>query len=146
MRWKLICVGKPALPWAKQGLEDYLGRLQRSQKVECIHLRDGSPTEVTKRMLDASDGSLRILMDEGGKQQRSVDLAAWIEKQELHGTKEVSLLIGGANGHSPEMKAAVKDRWSLSTMTLQHEMALVLLAEQLYRAYSIMRGEPYHRE
>ena len=73
-------------------------------------------------------------------------LAKWIEARQNDGTKRVSVLIGGANGHSEEVRAAADEVWNLSAMTLQHELALVVFMEQLYRAYSIVRGEPYHRE
>jgi 23S rRNA (pseudouridine1915-N3)-methyltransferase len=146
MRWSVISVGKPSLSWAKQGIADYLTRLAKTGRVECIYIRDGAPAQVTQRMLDASEGSLRVLLDERGKAQRSLQLAEWIKSREMEGCKHVSLLIGGANGHSQEMRNSVKESWTLSAMTLQHELALVVLLEQLYRAYSIMRGEPYHRE
>lgn len=146
MNWTIITIGKPALPWAREALADYGSRLKKAQQVDLVHLKDGPPDQVTKRMLEASENSLRVLLDERGKQQRSLDLARWIQHQELHGCKRVSLLIGGANGHSEALKAAVKDSWALSAMTLQHEIALIVLMEQIYRAYSILRGEPYHRE
>jgi 23S rRNA (pseudouridine1915-N3)-methyltransferase len=146
MNWSIITVGKPALPWAREALADYAARLKKTQQVELIHLKDGPPEVVTKRMLEASHNSLRVLLDERGRQYRSTELAKWVQQQELHGCKRVSLLIGGANGHSAELKAAVKDSWSLSNMTLQHEIALIVLLEQIYRAYTILRGEPYHRE
>ncbi len=146
MRWTIIATGKPAIGWARQGIEDYLGRLHKTGAVECLYIKDGPPEEVTKRMLTASEGSLRVLLDERGRQQRSTALAQWIEARQLDGTKRVSVLIGGASGHSPALKEAVKESWSLSSLTLQHELALLVLTEQLYRAYSILRGEPYHRE
>lgn len=146
MRWTIIATGKPAMGWAKQGIEDYLSRLQKTGSVECIYVRDGTPEEVTKRMLAASEGSLRVLLDERGKQHRSKELAQWIGARQLEGCKRVAVLIGGANGHSAALKEGVKESWSLSSMTLQHELALVVLMEQIYRAYSILRGDPYHRE
>ncbi len=146
MNWSIVTVGKPALPWARDALADYTSRLRKSQHIELIHLKDGPPDVITKRMLEASQDSLRILLDERGRQHRSTELAKWIQHQELHGCKRVSLLIGGANGHSEQLKAGIKESWSLSAMTLQHEIALIVLVEQIYRAYSILRGEPYHRE
>lgn len=146
MNWTIITVGKPALPWAREALADYSSRLKKVQQVECLHLKDGPAEVVTKRMLEASENSLRVLLDERGRQFRSTELARWIQHQELHGCKRVSLLIGGANGHSEQLKALVKESWTLSAMTLQHEIALIVLMEQIYRAYSILRGEPYHRE
>ena len=146
MRWTIIATGKPAIGWARQGIDDYLSRLQKTGTVECIFIRDGSPEEVTKRMLTASEGALRVLLDERGKQRRSKELAQWVDARQLEGCKRVAILIGGANGHSPALKEMVKESWSLSSMTLQHELALLVLVEQIYRAYSILRGEPYHRE
>lgn len=146
MKWSIIAVGKPALAWAKDGVADYLARLQRAQRVDCVFLREGSEEQTTKRVLEASDGTVRVLLDERGKLQRSVELADWIRRRELAGCKHVSVLIGGASGHSQAVRAAAQESWSLSPLTLQHELALVVLLEQLYRAGSILRGEPYHRE
>ncbi len=146
MHWTFIAVGKPSLSWARSGAEDYLRRLQKIVRAECLFLRAGSQAQVTRQMLEASEGSLRILLDESGVERRSVELAGWIEKQELHGCKRATLLIGGADGHAPGLKSQANECWSLSAMTLQHELALVIALEQVYRAYSIMRGDPYHRE
>lgn len=146
MKWSIIAVGKPALAWAKAGAADYLARLQRVQRVECVFVREGSEEQISKRVLEASEGSLRVLLDERGKLQRSADLAGWIRQRELSGCKSVCVLIGGANGHSDAVRAAAQECWSLSPLTLQHELALVVLLEQLYRAGSILRGEPYHRD
>jgi 23S rRNA (pseudouridine1915-N3)-methyltransferase len=146
MIWNLVTVGKPALPWAKAGAEDYLARLSRHQRVEWTVIKEGPVAQVTRKMLEVSEGSLRVILDERGRQMGSRELARWIEKKELEGTKRVSLLIGGADGHGAELKEEVREKWSLSAMTLQHEVALVVLLEQLYRGYTILRGEPYHRD
>ncbi len=146
MRWTILTVGKPSLHWARDGASDYLTRLQRGSRVECIHLREGPPAQITKQMLEASEGSVRVLLDERGQQRRSLTLAEWIKQHELRGTKRVCLMIGGANGHTEELRSKADELWALSSLTLQHELALVVLLEQVYRAYSIMRGEPYHRE
>lgn len=146
MQWKIITVGKPALRWAREGLEDYLHRMSRTHSVECVPIKDGPPEIICKKMLELSIDSHRVLLDERGRHWRSKELAQWIGNQELHGCKRVSILIGGSSGHPEELKKVVKDSWSLSSMTLQHELALVVLVEQIYRAYSILRGDPYHRE
>ncbi len=146
MHWRIVTVGKPALSWAKAGVEDYLQRLQRASQVEWRHLRDGTPAQVTERMLEASADCLRVALDERGKVWRSVDLADWIRERELRGVKRAALLIGGANGHSQELREKADICWSLSALTLQHEVALLVALEQLYRAGTILRGEPYHRE
>src|SRR6478735_1426851 len=146
MKWSIITVGKPALSWAKTATEDYSKRLRKMASVELVTIREGGSVQNGVRSLEASKDSLRIVLDERGRQLSSMEFAKWIEKQELNGRKRVSILIGGADGHSPEVREAADELWALSTMTLQHEMALVVLLEQIYRGYSIMRGTPYHRE
>ena len=146
MRWNLVVVGKPSLPWAKLGCEDYVARLERVAPVKLHYIKDGSPDQVADRMLAVSEGTHRVLLDERGRMLRSVELAKWIDQKQINGCKGISLFIGGADGHGERMKAAVKESWSLSNLTLQHELALVVLLEQIYRGYSILRGEPYHRE
>ncbi|CAN5784542.1 23S rRNA (pseudouridine(1915)-N(3))-methyltransferase RlmH [soil metagenome] len=146
MKWNIITVGKPALAWAKTGTEDYAKRLRKMATVELTTVREGGSAQNGIRSLEASKDSYRIVLDERGRQLSSMEFSKWIEKQELNGRKRVSFLIGGADGHSPEVREAADELWALSTMTLQHEMALVVLLEQIYRGYSIMRGTPYHRE
>lgn len=145
MRWQIISIGKPALPWAKLAVEDYLRRVQRMAQVEMIVLKQAGPPQVLAKAMEASQGTWRVVLDEKGRQFGSVDFAKWIDKQEMRGRKAVSLFIGGADGHPDELRHAADEIWSLSAMTLQHELALVVLLEQLYRAFSIQRGEPYHR-
>ena len=146
MKWQIISVGKPAFAWARAAAEQYLGRLQKGSAVEWTVLRAVPPAKITGQMLELSQGTMRIVLDERGRQMTSVEFSKWIARQELSGKKAVSILIGAADGHQPELRASADELWSLSTMTLQHEMALVLFLEQLYRAYSILRGDPYHRE
>jgi 23S rRNA (pseudouridine1915-N3)-methyltransferase len=146
VHWKIITVGKPALAWAKLGFEDYLGRLQKVARVEHVMIKEGPREQVEIQLLKASEDSLRIILDERGKARRSLDLARWIETHDLRSTKRASLIIGGADGHSEAMRSVADECWTLSSFTLQHEVALVVMAEQLYRAYSILRKEPYHRE
>jgi 23S rRNA (pseudouridine1915-N3)-methyltransferase len=146
MQWKLITVGKPALPWAKAALEDYLYRLKRVTRIEYVVIKEGPRDQVETQLLSASEESLRIILDERGKSRRSLELARWIEQHDLRGTKRASLIIGGADGHSEKFREQADECWTLSSYTLQHEIALVVLAEQIYRAYTIMRKEPYHRE
>lgn len=145
MKWQIISIGKPALPWAKLAVEDYTQRVRRVAQVDMIVLRQGSTAQNAERALEASAGTWRVVLDERGRQMGSVDFAKWIGKQEMAGRKVVSLLIGGADGHGDDVRRSADELWSLSTMTLQHELALVVLLEQLYRAFSIQRGDPYHR-
>ncbi len=146
MRWKILTIGKPALTWAKMGAADYLERLGRTGRIEWQCVRDGSSAQVTERLLEASTNCLRVVLDERGKAWRSMELARWIGERRLEGVKCAALLVGGADGHAEEVRAAADVCWSLSPLTLQHELALLVALEQLYRAGSILRGEPYHRE
>ena len=145
MQWRIIAVGKPALAWAKQGIEDYQRRLTRVADVEIIYIKDGTPEQVAVRMIHASAGH-KVLLDEHGKRFRSLELASWVDKRQLDGCKCISLLIGGADGHGSAIRDVIKESWSLSSFTLQHELAALVLMEQIYRAYTILRKEPYHRE
>lgn len=146
MHWKIITVGKLSFPWAKAAVNEYWSRLQRLAVVEHVVIKDGPLDQVESQILQASSGSLRIVLDERGKMRRSLDLAAWISHQDLHSKKRASLIIGGANGHSEALRNCADECWTLSSFTLQHEIALIVMAEQLYRAYTILKNEPYHRE
>ncbi len=146
MKWKVLAVGKPSLPWAKTAADDYLERLGRVARVDLLTVREGIKTRSAGKLLELSEGSYRVVLDERGRSMRSSQFAQWIQQQEVSGRKAISVILGGANGHEPEVTQAADETWTLSPMTLQHEMALVLFLEQLYRAYTIMRGEPYHRE
>lgn len=145
MRWQIIIVGKPSLSWARLGMEDYLARVQKVAAIEVVALKQMASAQLAAKAIELSRGSWRVVLDERGKQFGSVELARWIDRQEMQGRKSVSLFVGGADGHPEELRAAADEIWSLSKMTLQHELALVVLLEQLYRAFSIQRGDPYHR-
>src|SRR5215208_1377139 len=119
MRWQIISIGKPALPWAKMAVEDYAQRLQRMGHVEMIALKQGGPAQLVAKVLELTQGTWRVLLDEHGRQMGSVDLARWIDKQEMQGRKAVSLFVGGADGHPDELRRAADETWSLSLMTLQ---------------------------
>lgn len=142
----LITIGKPKLSYAKAGIDEYLSRLKHYGQVTSKTFPEGSVAEEGKRLLEASEGMFRVILDERGKSCRSKELAQKLEDWDLHALKDVAFLIGGANGHSPEVKDRAGWLFSLGSLTLQHELALVVLLEQLYRAQTIRRGEPYHRE
>ncbi len=147
MQWKIIVIGKPALEWAKQGIADYAQRLTRYGKVEMEYLKDGgTAAKNSERLLLASAGGRRIAMDERGKLQNTAAMRQTVDRWEMDaGIKRVSFLIGGADGHTDGLRAEADEIWALSPLTLQHELALVVLLEQLYRVHTIKRGEPYHR-
>jgi 23S rRNA (pseudouridine1915-N3)-methyltransferase len=97
-------------------------------------------------LLQASEGMYRIALDEHGTRLTTQDFANHIKKWEIQSVKSVAFLIGGANGHGEKLKSEVNTTWRISDFTLQHEMACVILLEQIYRAYSLIQGKPYHRE
>ena len=90
--------------------------------------------------------SLRIALDERGRSLTTTGFVHQIDTWELDGSiKTVAILIGGADGHSDSLRQSSDEIWSLSSLTLQHELAQLVFLEALYRAYTIKRGEPYHR-
>ena len=111
-----------------------------------IHLRPAARPNLEAQMLKHAGDSRKIILHETGRRLRSQELAQWVDHQQIQATRGIALLIGGADGHSPELIKQADETWSLSDFTLQHEIALVVLMEQIYRAHTILRGEPYHRE
>lgn len=147
MRFRVIVAGKPALSFTKAAVDDYFKRLSRHGNYELITVKAGDSESVSKRLLEASENCYRIALDERGCKPTTRELAESFEKMELAGEiKTVALLIGAADGHTPSLKSRCDNTLSLSSMTMQHELALVVLMEQLYRLASIKAGSPYHRD
>ena len=146
MRLLVLTIGKPKLAYARDGVGEYLGRFPSASGVKVESLRASNSVEEGRALLARSEGMFRIALDERGEQITSRDLARKFSHWELHRTKAVAFLIGGADGHSEEVRAKADWLWALSSLTLQHELALVVLLEQLYRARCINVGTPYHRE
>lgn len=144
---RIIVVGKPALSFAKTGIEDYLRRLQRHGKFSLEILKDGTPEQVSQRLLEASQGSFRVVLDERGEKpttrQLSQKMITWIERPDIKG---ITYLIGPSDGHLPQTRESADYLLSLSPLVLQHELATLMLAEQLYRLATIRAGTPYHRD
>ena len=146
MRWRLAMVGKPKLAFVAEGIDFYLKRLRRWTAVEVVNVRGGDIAAESRELERVTEGWFRILLDERGQQLRSVELAQKLADWETHGPEKLALIIGGAEGHSPALRKLADWTWSLSSLTLQHEIALLVALEQVYRAYTITRGTPYHRE
>jgi len=144
LRWRIVAVDKPKLRYAREGVAFYRERLGALTGVELLTVRPGP--QAARRQLELSEGWFRVVLDERGELLRSLELARRIERWEGRGVGRVALLVGGAEGHADEVRAAADWLWSLSPLTLQHELALVVAMEQIYRAYMIKRGSPYHRE
>ncbi len=97
-------------------------------------------------MRQLNEGDYVVLLDERGTQYRSVEFAQWIQKRLNSGVKRVVFVVGGAFGFSDEIYERANGKISLSAMTFTHEFVRVVFAEQIYRAFTILRNEPYHNE
>lgn len=146
MRWHVFAVGKPKLEFARLGVEEYASRLRPFAPVTFTWLKASTPSGEGMAMLERSKTAYRIVLDERGEHVTSRGLAKKITHCEMHASRDVALLIGGADGLADEVRHAANWLWALSELTLQHEFALLLALEQVYRAYTIKAGLPYHRE
>jgi 23S rRNA (pseudouridine1915-N3)-methyltransferase len=146
MRWHLFVIGKPRLEFARFGVEEYLPRIRAFAPIELHCVKASTSAGESRALIERSKGMFRIVLDERGEQATSRAWAKMLGDFEIRGTRDVALLIGGADGHADEVRALAGWVWSLSRLTLQHELALVVVLEQIYRAYSIKGGMPYHRE
>jgi 23S rRNA (pseudouridine1915-N3)-methyltransferase len=143
MRWQIIAVGKPKLAFVAEGIREYVARIQPFAPLAVSFVKSG-PREGESLRAQSRD-AFRIVLDERGELVTSADLAARLTQWELRAVKRTALLIGGAEGHDDLLRSGADWIWSLSPLTLQHELALLVALEQLYRAYTIKSGLPYHR-
>ena len=157
MKVSLVTVGKTDVKWVREGLDLYVSRLSHyipftldeipelrnvsSLSQEQIKEKEGEL--ILKRI---NDGDELILLDEHGKEFRSVEWAAFLESKLTRGSRDLVFVIGGAYGFSRKVYDRADSRLSLSKMTFSHQMVRTIFAEQLYRAFTIIRGEPYHHE
>jgi 23S rRNA (pseudouridine1915-N3)-methyltransferase len=153
MRVRLIWIGKTREAHLRALSLEYLKRLGRFARVEITELRESAARneregieDEGRRIISAlRSDSLAVLLDVEGQEWSSTELAGEIERWQTGGIKEVAFIIGGPYGTSLEVARRAQVRWSLSRLTLTHEMARVVLLEQLYRAYTIVRGLPYQK-
>ena len=147
MNVRLIVAGKPALAYAKAGVDEYLKRLSRFGGYERVTVKAGTREEVSARLLERSHGCFRIALDERGECLTTRAFAERLEALASRGDiKTVAFLIGAADGHSEALREACDLVLTLSPFTLQHELALLVLLEQLYRVATLKSGTPYHRD
>jgi 23S rRNA (pseudouridine1915-N3)-methyltransferase len=147
MQIRLIVAGKPALAYAKAGVEEYLKRLSRTGGHELVVIKAGGRDDVSARLLERSEGCYRVALDERGECLTTRKFAEKLDALEMRGdVKTVAFLIGAADGHTPELREKCDLILTLSPFTLQHELALLVLLEQLYRVASLKSGSPYHRD
>ncbi len=152
MRYQLVTIGQVKRSFYAQGCAFYLERLKNYAKTDVTELKEHkAPTaESVKQaesetLLKAASGYI-IALDETGQTFTSQKLAQKMTTLENQSISLVSILIGGAEGHSEVLKTSAKELWSLSKLTLPHELARLVLLEQLYRAETIRAGHPYHRQ
>lgn len=156
MNITLICVGQKMPAWVSTGYEDYAVRLSGAA---CrVKLKELAPAKRTKqgcvaryldeeaeRILNAiPDNCLRIVLDERGDLVDTKGLSKRLD-QWLGGGQDVALIVGGPDGLRDDIKLSAQWRWSLSPLTLPHPMVRIILAEQVYRAWSLLNNHPYHR-
>jgi 23S rRNA (pseudouridine1915-N3)-methyltransferase len=150
MRFRFIWVGKTKDKNWRALQNEYLQRLEHFVKCDISEIRDSAPHESTQiegnRILQIlNQNSFVCLLDVKGRSLSSHELAAEIEKWQVRGQKEITFILGGAEGVSSEVAQKADLSLSLSFLTFTHEMARVVLVEQLYRAYTILRGFPYQK-
>jgi 23S rRNA (pseudouridine1915-N3)-methyltransferase len=143
MKLRVLWIGKTKTPAIQALTDEYLERLRHYAEVEGVALKDESGL----RKLWAKDPISRstlVLLDSKGKQLSSEELASWIGHYRDRNRAPLLFVVGGASGFSDETRQAAAQILSLGRMTLAHELARVVLLEQLYRAFTILQGHPYH--
>lgn len=141
MRLAVIAVGKLKEPAFRALADDYLGRVRRYVRADEIEVKDAAALGRA-----VPDEALVVALEVGGERLTSEVFAKKLEQWGSRGKGSVAFLIGGADGIPAELSRAAAVRLSLSSMTLPHRLARVVLLEQLYRGLSILKGEPYARE
>ncbi len=156
MRITLLTVGKTTDPRLASLIEDYRQRLTHYVPFEWVVLPDlKNAKALSEEQVKAAEGEMIlraltpsmdvVLLDEHGKEMRSVEYADWIQKKMSSG-RDLTLVIGGPYGFSPAVYERANGKLSISQMTFSHQMIRIMVIEQIYRAMTILRGEPYHHE
>lgn len=157
MKMMLLAVGKTNMDIVRRGVDEYLGRLAHYVPVETKIIADvkknSSLTPVKQKELEGEailasllPSDRVILLDENGREYTSREFAAYCERLQGSGAKRVVFIVGGPYGFSPAVYQRAEAKLSLSKMTFNHEMVRLFFVEQLYRAQTILRGEPYHHD
>jgi 23S rRNA (pseudouridine1915-N3)-methyltransferase len=156
VKFTLLTVGKTDINWVREGLETYSSRLSHYVPFSVREIPELKNTSaLSQSQIKEKEGELILksikpsdrifLLDEHGKELRSVEFAEMIRRMTLDG-KDVVFVIGGAYGFSDSVYDRCDGKISLSKMTFSHQMVRTIFAEQLYRAFTIIKGEPYHHE
>ena len=140
MKIRLLMLGKTRRAELRAVLEEYVKRIGHQAGIEITEVRDG---EAAVKKLDTNRAATAVLMDAGGKTLSSEAFAEWIGGLRDRGVREVAFVCGDADGFPDVVRERVKQKVSLSAMTYSHELARVMLAEQIYRAFAILSGSAY---
>jgi 23S rRNA (pseudouridine1915-N3)-methyltransferase len=143
MKLHIVTIGKPKLAYAVTGWADYLGRLQRLHDVRITQLSDKYANDAAK-FKEVTAGTYVVVLEINGHDLTSHQLADFLQKRELE-ARGVSFVIGGPDGLPENTRQAADYQWSLSRLTLPHDLAMVVTLEALFRASTINAGLPYHR-
>jgi 23S rRNA (pseudouridine1915-N3)-methyltransferase len=143
MKIRLVMLGKTRREGARAMIDDYAARILRYADFELQELREASAAAMKK--LKFEPGATTVLLDAGGKQFTSQQFAHWLGDLRDRGTRELVFLCGDAAGFPEDLRDKAQQKISLSTLTMPHEFARVVLAEQIYRAFTILAGHPYPR-
>jgi len=155
MKIKLICVGKTNFDFLRTGEAEYSKRLAhycsftRIDIPELKQVKSFSQEEIKLRegeliLSKIQSGEYVVLLDDKGKSFNSTAFASHLEKKALHGSSAITFVIGGAYGFSPAVYAKADEQISLSEMTFSHQIIRLIFLEQIYRAFTIIKGEKYH--
>lgn len=155
MKLKILSVGHKMPSWVDSGCAEYLKRMPKELATEIIEIKPdkraaGKNSEVvqeaeSKRILEVAGKDYLVVLDERGQEVTSLQLATKMEHWQTLG-KDLSLVIGGADGIHTALKQKADWLWSLSKLTMPHGLVRIMLCEQLYRGYSVTQHHPYHKE
>lgn len=156
MKVELLLIGKTVNRHFVAGIEDYVSRINHYLPLTVTVIpelkNNKKMTESQRKTLEGQlilkkimPSDTVVLLDEHGKELRSVELAAWLEKKQST-TRQIVFVIGGPYGFAPEVYERADEQLSLSRLTFSHQMVRLIFTEQLYRACTIIKGEPYHHE
>lgn len=157
MKISLMCIGKTDDGFVQAGIDNYLKRLKHYINFEMLVLPDiKNVKNLSQDQQKIKEGELILkqlqptdfvlLLDERGKEYRSIDFSKFIEQKLVSSVHHLVFIIGGPYGFSDEIYRRANQQLSLSKMTFSHQMIRLFFVEQVYRAFTIMRGEPYHHE
>ena len=150
-------MGKTDVAWVRQGLELYVSRIGHyvpftlNEIPQLKNVSSLSQSQIKEKEADLLLSAIKpgddvILLDERGKQMRSTEFSSWLSDRMTRSGRDIVFVIGGAYGFSGRVYERAGGKISLSLMTFSHQMVRTIFAEQLYRAFTIMKGEPYHHE